>query len=197
MSDQNATRRRILDASATLLCQKGVNGTKLSEIASMSGMLAPSLYHHFKSKEHIVKEVVLEGYYRNSHHVVAMVESLGKTATPEQRLEQAIYAHVKFLLDGDIYSATVARIFVELPDSLAQEALVAFSFLDNYWRDLIHAVEATGKSRPSINGAVARKLLLSMLDHSPEWFRSGKLTAEQIARQACDIFLRGFLAEEP
>ena len=194
MEPSNPTRRRILDAAAAVLREKGVNGAKLSEIAEISGMLAPSLYHHFKSKDQIVEEVVIEGIYRNTRHVIAQVESLGLSTPPERRLEEAIYAHVNFLLVGDVYSSAVARIFNELPDSSKQKALAAFTFFDNYWRDLITSVEMAGSSRTTINSTVARKFLLSMLDHSPDWFRTGKLTADQIARQACDTFLRGFLA---
>lgn len=187
-------RRRILDAAAAILRQKGMNGTKLSEVAQASGMLAPSLYYHFKSKEQIVEEVVIEGIYRNTRHIIARVEALGPDAPPEKRLEEAIFAHVSFILEGDNYSSAVAVVFPELNDAIKQKALATYSFFDNYWRDLIVAVQEAGGARPSIDGTVARKFLIAMLDHSPGWFRSGKLSGEQIARQACDTFLRGFLA---
>ena len=193
MKTETTTRRRILDAAAAVLREKGLNGAKLNDIAKASGMLAPSLYHHFKSKEQIVEEVVIEGIYRNTRHIIARVEALGASATPEERLEEAIFAHVNFVLVGDIYSSAVPRIFPELPDIMKQKALTAYVFFDNYWRDLIVAIEGSGLSRPSTDPTVARKLLLSMLDHSPDWFRTGKLSADQIARQACDTFLRGFL----
>lgn len=193
VDERATTRRRILDSAALVLRENGITGTKLSEIAAKSGMLAPSLYYYFKSKEQIVMEVVVEGIYRNTQHLIAKVEALGPEATPEQRLEGAILAQVNFLLTGDVYTGCVARIFGELPDNLKQQALIAFSFFDNYWRDLLVAVAAAGKSRASINSTVARKFLLSMLDDSPEWFRAGKLSANQIAQQASDTFLRGFL----
>jgi len=186
------TRTRILDAAAAVLREKGMTGTKLSEIGQRAGMLAPSLYYHFASKEQLVEEVMLEGIYRNTRHIVTHVEILGATASSLVRLETAITAHINFLLTGDDYSSAVARVFAELPEDLRRRVLSAYSSFDNYWRDLIVAMQKSGDAQASIDPTVARKFLIAMLNSSPEWFRPGKLGVQQIARQACDIFLRGF-----
>jgi len=189
-------RTRILDSAAAILCKKGLAGAKLSDIARMAGMLAPSIYHHFPSKDHLVEEVMMEGIYRNSRHIVTKVEVLGAEALPLVRLRTAIQAHINFLLTGDNYSSAVARVFDDLPDEMKGRVLAAYSSFDNYWRDLIVAAQAAGGVNTSLDATVVRKFLIAMLDSSPSWYRPGKLGPAQIAEQAADFVLYGFVGRE-
>ncbi|WP_336972568.1 TetR/AcrR family transcriptional regulator [Sphingobium aromaticiconvertens] len=185
-------RTRILDSAATVLRQKGLAGAKLSEIAKGAGMLAPSIYHHFPSKDHLVEEVMMEGIYHNSRHIVARVEVLGPGARPLVRLRAAIVAHIDFLLSGDDYSSAVARVFDDLPDEMRRRVLAAYSSFDNYWRDLIVAAQADGSATAALDATVVRKFLIAMLESCSSWYRPGKLGPAQIAEQAADLLLHGF-----
>lgn len=183
-------KTRILQSAARILRIKGYNATKLSDIAEGAGMLAPSIYHHFKSKDALVEQVMLDGIYINTRHIMAKVEVLGPDHAPIERLRAAIVAHVEFLLSDDDFSSAVARVFDELPDDMRTRVLAAYASFDNYWRDLIVAAAPNGGK---INPTVARKYLISMLGSTSAWFRSGKLSAEQVAQQAAELFLGGFL----
>lgn len=185
-------RTRILDSAAAVLRQKGLAGAKLTEIGKGAGMLAPSIYHHFPSKDHLVEAVMMEGIYRNNRHIMARVEGLGASASPMVRLRAAIVAHVDFLLTGDDYSSAVSRIFDDLPDAMRQRVLAAYSSFDNYWRDLIVAAQADGSASRALDATVVRKFLIAMLDSCSSWYRPGKLGPAQIAEQAADLLLHGF-----
>jgi len=191
MNDNDPGRKRILDSAAFILRTKGLGAARLSEIAQGAGMLAPSIYHHFKSKNEVVEEVMLAGIYINTRHIVAKVEVLGPETPPSERLRAAIIAHVEFLLSGDDYSSAVARVFDDLPDEMKQRILAAYATFDNYWRDLLVAASPKGDA---VQVTVARKLLIPMLDSCPTWYRAGRLSPTQIAHQAADLFLKGFLA---
>ncbi len=192
MAHPDNGRTRILDSAATVLRQKGLAGAKLSDIAKGAGMLAPSIYHHFPSKDHLVEEVMMEGIYHNSRHIVARVEVLGQAALPLVRLRAAIVAHIDFLLSGDDYSAAVARVFDDLPEEMRRRVLAAYSSFDNYWRDLIVAAQADGSASAALDATVVRKFLIAMLDSCSSWYRPGKLGPAQIADQAADLLLHGF-----
>lgn len=196
MAQTDNGRTRILDSAAAVLRQKGLAGAKLSEIAQRAGMLAPSIYHHFPSKDHLVEEVMMEGIYHNNRHIMARVEGLGSAASPMVRLRTAIIAHVDFLLTGDDYSAAVSRIFDDLPDEMRKRVLAAYSSFDNYWRDLIVATQADGSATNALDATVVRKFLIAMLDSSSSWYRPGKLGPSQIAEQAADLLLFGFAAQK-
>ncbi|MET0269681.1 MAG: helix-turn-helix domain-containing protein, partial [Sphingomonas sp.] len=87
--DEQSSRTRILDATADLLRTGGLKSAKLSEVARRAGMLAPSLYHHFSSKDQLIEEVLVEGCHRNTRFIVTQVERLGDSASPIERLEGA------------------------------------------------------------------------------------------------------------
>lgn len=185
-------RTRILDSAAAILRQKGLAGAKLSDIAKGAGMLAPSIYHHFPSKDHLVEEVMMEGIYHNNRHIVSRVEVLGPSAPALLRLRTAIVAHIDFLLTGDDYSSAVSRVFDDLPDEMRKRVLAAYSSFDNYWRDLIVAAQADGSASKALDATVVRKFLIAMLDSCSSWYRPGKLGPAQIAEQAADLILHGF-----
>lgn len=190
--DETTSRERILDATADLLRTSGLKGTKLSEVARRAGMLAPSLYHHFSSKDQLIEEVLVEGCHRNTRFIVTRVERLGAEASPFARLETAITAHIEFLLTGDQYSSAVSRVFPDLPEEIKRRVLAAYAGFDNYWRDLIVAARKSGDARADLDPTVARKFLINMLDSAAEWYRPGHLEIAEIARQACQLFLHGF-----
>lgn len=192
MAQADNGRTRVLDSAAAVLRHKGLAGAKLSEIAKGAGMLAPSIYHHFPSKDHLVEEVMMEGIYHNNRHIMARVEGLGATASPIVRLRAAIIAHVDFLLTGDDYSSAVSRIFDDLPEEMRKRVLAAYSSFDNYWRDLIVAAQADGSASKALDATVVRKFLIAMLDSCSSWYRPGKLAPAQIAEQAADFVLLGF-----
>lgn len=197
MAQADNGRTRILDSAAAVLRQKGLAGAKLTEIGKGAGMLAPSIYHHFPSKDHLVEQVMMEGIYRNNRHIMARVEGLGASASPMVRLRAAIVAHVDFLLTGDDYSSAVSRIFDDLPDAMRQRVLAAYSSFDNYWRDLIVAAQADGSASNALDATVVRKFLIAMLDSCASWYRPGKLGPAQIAEQAADLLLNGLAAPQP
>lgn len=184
-------RERIMESAAKVLRAKGMMATRLSEIAEGAGMLAPSIYYHFKSKDVLVERVMLEGIYRNTKYILAAVEAKTAGIDPVQRLRTGIRAHVEFLLSDDDYSSAVARVFPELPEEMRGRVLAAYAAFDNCWRDLIVAASPPGGT---IDPRVARKFLIAMLDSAPMWYRKGKLKPAQIADQAADLFLNGYLS---
>ena len=192
MTEREPSRTRILDAAAATLRARGLAGAKLSEIAQLAGMLAPSLYHHFPSKDHLVEEVMLEGIYRNTHFIVSRVEVLGPDAPPLMRLRAAIVSHINFLLTGDDYSSAVARVFEDLPSDMKRRVVAAYSAFDNYWRDLIVAAQNGGGANTALDPAMVRKFLIAMLNSCSSWYRPGKLTTAQLAEQAADMVINGF-----
>lgn len=188
----DTSRGRIMDAAAYVLRTNGLSGAKLSEIGKLAGMLAPSLYHHFSSKDQLVEEVMLEGIYRNNRYIMTSVEVLGPGTSPIRRLHAAIVAHVRFLLTGDDYSAAVSRVFEDLPEEMKRRVLASYSAFDNYWRDLIVAAQASGEARVSLDPTLVRKFIIPMLNSCSSWYRPGKMRPDEIAEQAADLILDGF-----
>jgi AcrR family transcriptional regulator len=57
VSIADAPRQRILDAALELLAEHGYEGTSLQQVADRVGLHKSTLFHHFKSKEELAREV--------------------------------------------------------------------------------------------------------------------------------------------
>jgi AcrR family transcriptional regulator len=58
------SRRKIVDAAAALMAERGFAGTSIAAVAKRSGLPSGSIYWHFESKETLLAEVVEEGARR-------------------------------------------------------------------------------------------------------------------------------------
>jgi AcrR family transcriptional regulator len=58
------SRRRIVDAAAALMAERGFAGTSISAVSRRSGLPSGSIYWHFESKEDLLTAVVEEGAQR-------------------------------------------------------------------------------------------------------------------------------------
>jgi AcrR family transcriptional regulator len=84
-----ASRRRILDAAARLMSERGYAGTSISMISRESGLPASSIYWHFGSKERLLNEILERAAAR-------MVDSIPspdqQTGAPARRLLEMLRA---------------------------------------------------------------------------------------------------------
>ncbi len=55
------SRRRIVEAAAALMAERGYAGTSIAAVSRKSGLLSGSIYWHFESKEALLAAVVEEG----------------------------------------------------------------------------------------------------------------------------------------
>jgi AcrR family transcriptional regulator len=58
------SRRKIVDAAAALMAERGFAGTSIAAVSKRSGLPSGSIYWHFASKEALLGEVVEEGARR-------------------------------------------------------------------------------------------------------------------------------------
>jgi AcrR family transcriptional regulator len=59
-----ASRRKIIDAAAALMAERGFAGTSIAAVSERSGLPSGSIYWHFDSKEALLGAVVEEGARR-------------------------------------------------------------------------------------------------------------------------------------
>jgi len=57
MAESESPRQRILDAALELLAEHGYEGMSLQQVADRVGLHKSSLFHHFRSKEELAREV--------------------------------------------------------------------------------------------------------------------------------------------
>ena len=102
------TRRRILDAAAGLLAQRGLSGVTLSEIARTAGLKAGSVYFHFDSKDAVLDEVLALGVEQSLSYLRDALAGAGPR--PADRLAAGIRAHLEACTELSDYAAVVLAV---------------------------------------------------------------------------------------
>jgi TetR/AcrR family transcriptional regulator, cholesterol catabolism regulator len=84
-------RNEILDIARREFAQNGYQATSMRTLAEASGLMAGSLYSHFRSKAQAVEEIVLKFYDQLIPAQRAAVEAGGDGAAQLSRMVDAVY----------------------------------------------------------------------------------------------------------
>ena len=189
------TLARILDAAAILLKQRGYAGTRLSDIAELASMQAPTLYYYFKSRDELIEQVVVIGQQRVFNHVSELLEQ-SEDLSPIERVRLAVRAQLEITLRDSNHASAAMRVSGELPPNIRQRQLVEQTKYGDLWRRLIADAAAAGQINPKLNTSSARMLVLGALNWVPEWWHPELGSLEEIIATAQTIVLSGLQAPD-
>lgn len=191
MKKSDRTRQRILDAAAIEFRDKGLEATRLADIAARAQLQTPSLYYHFDSKEAIVEVVLSLSVERTFGHVRAAVAAV-PSDEPLQRLRAAIEAHVEMSQRHGDYSAATLRLYGQMPPDMQERLRRTQREVGAFWDALLTDAQAAGAVRSDLDLSVVRMLLLGALNWAVEWYKpSRRLTLSDLAQQASTMVLDG------
>ena len=174
--------RLILDAAARLLRDHGYEAATTRAIAAAVGIKAGSIYHHFGSKDDIVEAVMNNGVRFVLDAVTAALAALPQDASPRERLETAIRAHLMSSLEHSDYTSASIRAFAFLPSSIRAKCAPQRRRYEDLWRDLVADMLRRHGSGRDISPDALRLMLLGAINWAGEWYRPGRLTIDKIAR---------------
>ena len=194
MTEQPVSRRdELLDLAATMFAQRGLRATTVRDIADSAGILSGSLYHHFKSKEQMVEEVLrdfldwLFGRYQ---------EIVDTEPNPLDRLKGLFMTSFEAIEDRH------AQVVIYQDEAKRLSALPQFDFVEarnkeqrKLWIDLLNEGVEQGCFRPDIDVDVVYRFIRDTTWVSVRWYQpGGPLTAEEVGRQYLSIVLGGISA---
>ena len=187
-SPHHPRREELLAAAARIFSAKGYEGASLREICDAAGILAGSMYHHFRSKEDLFVSVHAEGFRRLNEAVDRVLQGRDD---PWARLEAAIAAHLGELVgSSDVAAVTGASLFRMQGRHLQQRLNRQRDAYENRFRRLIQALPLPGE----VDRSLLRLTLLGAINWTRVWYRPGKRTPAQIARHLVHKVLRKSLA---
>lgn len=170
-------RQRIIIEAARLFAANGFEATSIRDIASASGILSGSLYHHFASKEEIFVGVHAAGMEILVGTMTAAIEGIDD---PWDRLAAAAAGHCTALLEKGEYMVMVVPKF---PASIGTHREELVRQRDGYERliaDLIAALDLPDGVDPRI----FRLHFLGALNWTQAWYRPGSgIAPAEIGRQ--------------
>jgi len=186
-------RAAILETAARLICEKGYEGTSIQDIADASGLTKAGLYHHIRSKEHLLLEIQSYGmdvFEERVLHAVMPIED------PLLRLKTCMAKNIHLVTSG--WSKEVTIILHEHA-TLTGEARAQINarkkryvrFLETSFAEALQK----GQTR-AINPKVAAFAFLGQVLWIYKWFRpDGQIPADALAQEMVDLFFGGL--EDP
>jgi AcrR family transcriptional regulator len=113
------TRRlEILSAAAELFARHGYHGASIGDLGRAVGLTGPALYRHFRGKEALLAEMLLdisERLLTEGRRRVAAAES------PEHALDALLRWHIDFALDNPALITVHVRELGNVPDPERRE----------------------------------------------------------------------------
>lgn len=184
--------QRILDAAANVFREKGYAGTRLADVAAASGIQTGSMYYYFKSREHLVVEMVLVAWKRTDDLARLSVDALPAGTTALGRLSTALSAHLLSVLRNTMYTSALVRILGQIPDSVREQTVTHQRSYLGYLRGLIEDAIASDEIRADIDPSVTTMLITGALNWAVEWYHpEGALSPEDLARQVATLVFDG------
>lgn len=167
----------VLDAAAKHFADRGYAGTSMRDIAASAGMLAGSVYYHFKGKEDLLAAVYDAGV---SELTSAAAAAAARESEPWARLEAACVAHLETLLEQSDYAQVLIRVLPEDVPPAAVRLRALRSGYEALYRELVAALPIP----PGTDRRALRLLLLGALNWSHFWYREdGRDSPRTIARR--------------
>jgi AcrR family transcriptional regulator len=109
------TRARLLDATASVLAERGFAGTRLSDIAERAHVQAPAIYYYYPSREDLVSAVLLAGAETMVGYLRERLEELPGDTTASARIATAVEAHLRHELELSHYTRAFIRNTSQVP----------------------------------------------------------------------------------
>ena len=186
-------REVILNAAAELFAARGVGATSVREIAEAVGVLSGSLYHHFKSKNNMVEEILGDYFEDLRKTYVALLSE--PSAPAADRLKDLIRGSLETI------SRHPHAAEIYLSDRKFLQTLPHFDYLTKVaseirktWLDVIEAGVASGVFRTDIDPRVFYRLVRDGMWPSVRWYRARPgYPVTQLAADVATVYLEGLL----
>src|SRR5687768_13363311 len=92
-----ARRTEILETAAKLICERGYDATSIQDIAQACNLTKAGLYHHIRSKEHLLLEIMHYGMDRFEEQVLSHVIAI---KDPVERLKTCMERNILLVTRG-------------------------------------------------------------------------------------------------
>jgi len=184
------SRQEILRVAARLFQQRGYDATSMNDVAAALKLSKGGLYHHFRSKDEILFDLMNHALDITEERVMRPARSI---ADPEERLRTLIRLHVDVILS--VRDREITVLLHEnhpLPPSLRKRINARKKEYIHFLEEIVAEVQQARQSKRLVSSRAAALALLGMINWIYQWYKpEGRLNSEQIARQFTEIFFGG------
>jgi AcrR family transcriptional regulator len=177
----------ILDAAVKNINERGYHGTSMRDIARDAKITAPSIYHHFSSKQEILQDIMV----RALGDALSMTRNAVLRAGPEpaDQLSAIVMAWIRFHTTHQP-DALVGATEIRSLDHEGRRLVVALrDEQENMFRDIIDRGVSDGRFTTRFPHEVARAVV-AMGYTVANWYQAaGPLSPEELALRYADMAL--------
>ncbi len=189
--DRPTRQAQIFEAAARLFCEKGFDKASMGDISAALGLTKAGLYHHIRSKEELLYEIMSYGMDLFEEKVLNRVVTIDD---PLDRIRATLRGHVLLVTRDRPKEITVIlhesnALKGRYRDRINARKKRYVKFLEKTFRELLRS----GAAR-HIDPSVATFAMLGMINWIYQWYRpGGRLDENALAETLSDQFLGGVL----
>lgn len=187
VTDPDSARGKLLQTAAHLFRSKGYERTTVRDLASAVGIQSGSIFHHFKSKDEILRSVMEETIRYNT---ALMRASLAEAETLRERVLALIRCELQSIMGGTGEAmAVLVYEWRSLSQASQQFILELRDTYEQLWLDVLSEAKAAGYF--NADPFILRRFLTGALSWTNTWFRpEGPMSLDQLAEQALSLVLK-------
>jgi len=189
--DRPTRQAQIFEAAARLFCEKGFDKASMGDISAALGLTKAGLYHHIRSKEELLYQIMSYGMDLFEQKVLNRVAAIDD---PLDRIRATLRGHVLLVTRDRPKEITVIlhesnALKGRYRDRIDARKKRYVKFLEKTFRELVRS----GAAR-HIDPSVATFAMLGMINWIYQWYRpGGRLDENALAETLSDLFLGGVL----
>jgi TetR/AcrR family transcriptional regulator, cholesterol catabolism regulator len=189
----DARRSEISRAAASLIKEKGFNGSSMESLAKRLRIRKATLYYYFSSKQELLFETLIEAV----GGALSRVEKISKSdVSSREKLRLFILDHIESIVEN----LEPVTVFLEEGRFLKRQYREKYVVMRDQYEKLLRAILTEGMARgefrrvdPKISGLA----ILGMCNWIIRWYDpEGSLSARDVALQYTDIIEEGLLLKE-
>lgn len=187
-------RERILHAAARLFRERGYQRTTVRDIAERVGILSGSLFHHFRSKDEMLREIMREAAFSVC---IRAEEVVAREPDPARQLRALIALELECVLaePSRDYHAVLFMEWREVPEPARPEFTMLHRRYGRVWRAVLEECGRQGLLR--CEPAAALHVLHGAITGAMTWFKpSGRYSIAQYGDILAGLVLEGAAQHE-
>jgi AcrR family transcriptional regulator len=187
ITEPDSARGKLLQTAAHLFRNKGYDRTTVRDLASAVGIQSGSIFHHFKSKDEILRSVMEETIHYNT---ALMQAGLAQAKDTRERVLALIRCELQSIMGGT--GEAMAVLIYEwrsLSDEGRSDILALRDTYEAIWLDVLEQARQEGyfKAEPFI----LRRFLTGALSWTITWFRAeGPMSLDELAQAALSMVIK-------
>jgi AcrR family transcriptional regulator len=188
---KGSTRDRLIAVATRMFCEKGYEGTSMSDIARALDVQNAAIYYYVASKQELLLRVLEEGM---QGYLERLEEISGLRTSHREKMRLALENHMDFIFERPDAVAVFLREKRFLNHEDATGYLASVHRYDSLMVGILEAGLQTGEF-PASDPGLTNLAIMGMTNWIIEWYRpAGRLSKEQVRSQMISLIMDRLLA---